>query len=218
MRILIVAFMCVFSIFMGQSAQASALIDAAGAGDVALVNRLLGEGAHIHDGDENGQTALHHAVSSGHMNVVRVLLANGADASLQDANNRSAFDLALEKDSASLVEAMLQSGLDPNTYNHHSIPFLSRAAMHNSLKSMELLIKYGADINAPEAIDSWTPLIFAARGMSPETGNVEAVRVLLAHGASVHVKDDAGETALDHAMGQSKNEVVVNLLKEAAGR
>ncbi len=218
MRTLIIAFMCFFSMLMGQSAQASALGEAARAGDVTLVNKLLGEGAQVHDGDENGQTALHHAVSSGHVNVVRVLLANGADASLQDENDRSAFDLALEKDNASLVEAMLQSDLDPNTYNHHSIPFLSRAAMHNSLKSMKLLIKYGADINAPERVDEWTPLIFAARGMSPDTGNVEAVRMLLAHGANVHTKDDAGKTALDHAMGKSKNEAVVNLLKQAAGK
>jgi ankyrin repeat protein len=55
------------------------LQQAAAAGDVAALRRLLAAGADLNQPDMNGFLALHHAAQRGHVVAVQLLLAAGAD-------------------------------------------------------------------------------------------------------------------------------------------
>ena len=54
------------------------LIDAAWAGRIEEVKRLLEQGVHVDDVDQDGHTALHAASHRGNVDVVTVLLEAGA--------------------------------------------------------------------------------------------------------------------------------------------
>jgi uncharacterized protein len=61
-----------------------ALIEAAGRNDVAMVRRLLKQGASVQAQDGQGRTALLSAVERNHVESVKLLIEAGADVNAQD--------------------------------------------------------------------------------------------------------------------------------------
>jgi len=53
--------------------------------------------------------------------------------------------------------------------------------------------------------------------LAADQGQAATVKILLAHGADVHVKDSTGMTALMHAT-QKDHTIVVNLLQQAGAK
>lgn len=75
---------------------ATALHDAALAGQRAVAAALLDAGAPIDARDSESQaTPLHRAASWGRVDVVKLLLERGADARLTDKSGHTALDLAV---------------------------------------------------------------------------------------------------------------------------
>jgi ankyrin repeat protein/beta-lactamase regulating signal transducer with metallopeptidase domain len=63
---------------------AQSLHEAAEAGNLELVKKLIAEGADVNVKDNEGQSALHYTVSKGHIEIARLLIAHGANVNLQD--------------------------------------------------------------------------------------------------------------------------------------
>jgi len=89
---------------------------------------------------------------------------------------------------------------------------LMAAASSDNPCATELLIKAGADVNTQKGEYGYTPLIMAIGSEKP--GNV---RVLLARGASVGLRDKLGETPLSIAKRQHEEEII-ELLTQAGAR
>jgi ankyrin repeat protein len=86
---------------------ATALHDAALAGQRAAAEALLKHGANIDARDsESGATPLHQAASWGRRGVVELLLARHADPSIKDKNGHTALDLAVANGQAEVAEVL----------------------------------------------------------------------------------------------------------------
>lgn len=85
-----------------------ALTQAARAGDVAAVRRLVAGGVPVDTRFYGGHTALMSAAAYGEVEVVRYLLAQGADPTLRDDEGRTALDRARDNGESAAV-AVLQA-------------------------------------------------------------------------------------------------------------
>jgi ankyrin repeat protein len=95
------------------SAQDSRLVDAAAAGDLAQVDRLLQAGASPEQVDSMGRTALLVATLSGRTDIVRRLVGAGANVNAAANNGDTPLAAAHRQGSAEILQ-LLQGSADAN--------------------------------------------------------------------------------------------------------
>lgn len=78
---------------------------------------------------------------------------------------------------------------------------LCQAIAKGDYETVKKMVEFGSDIN--QASNGMTPLMYAAR-----YNKVEIVKLLLANGAKLNLKDDKGFTALKHAQLSNATETV----------
>lgn len=197
---------------------------AASGGHLATLEVLIAANAPLNEQNQSGQTALFMAVAAGQVEVVDRLLLAGADANKSDAITPVAQ--AATQGPPGILAALLAAGADPNRAGAAAESPLTLAAKgRGGEKKVELLLKAGAKVmaegekttafhaalagDADAAVriiallleagapvdardeDARTPLHFAV-----PVKNIEAVRALVAGGASVHAVDKCGATPL----------------------
>jgi ankyrin repeat protein len=182
------------------------LIDAARAGNLQMVQFLLadGEKARIDQRDEDsGNTALMVAASYGYAQIVSVLLEAGAAIDLQNNYGHTALSMA-----ANIVDRHLLME------DRHRLP-------ENYVQTVDVLLKAKPIIDLRVGCDSQTALISSvdlsrkreARIIINESDKT-IVRMLLAAGAQVNVKDNWGDTALTCAKGLVFEGIIIRHLRE----
>lgn len=85
------------------------LINAAGFGDNALVEKLLSEGANINAVDPAGMTPIAKASAKGQRTTVLILLRKGADKQIRDKAGKAALDHASETGHESIANILRNS-------------------------------------------------------------------------------------------------------------
>ena len=152
------------------------------AGDVAVVEAMVAHGADITRRRSDGRTPYAVAELNGNRAVADWLLAHGASPELSEIDRLVA---ACSRGDRAAAEALLAKhpGLRNEITDDHYIAF-HQAAERGDVRALEAMLACGFDPNRPEAGIGKTVLHTAAMEGWPE-----AVRVLLAHGASVHVRD-----------------------------
>ncbi|CAM9600222.1 unnamed protein product [Heterosigma akashiwo] len=87
---------------------------AAGDGDLARVQELIGQGQSVDQHDENGYTPLHAAVSYGRMEVLAYLLSAGADVNTTDTDGDTPLHVC---ETVEVAQVLLQAGANPAARN-----------------------------------------------------------------------------------------------------
>lgn len=88
------------------------LVQAARAGDLALVTQLLDDGADPNAHDRNRNTALIFAARDGRLKIATLLIARGADVDWLDGENVTPLILASHKNHIALVRLLLARRAD----------------------------------------------------------------------------------------------------------
>jgi uncharacterized protein len=172
---------------------AGSLIDAACAGDVAEVERLVKLGIPVDGADGQGDTALNWAIHCCKPDVVRKLIELGAN--VNHLNHRANGRFA------------------PLIYTAWAFRGKNLSGTQEERNRMaRLLIQNGADVKYVMD-DGNTALHFAVRDRNPEL-----IHMLLAAGADANVKTHQGYTPLDIAKfpDYAPNEEVIRLLEKAS--
>jgi ankyrin repeat protein len=155
------------------------IFEAAAAGEVERVERLVANEAAVNGYSADGWTPLHLAAFFGHARIVELLLAHGAQAAAVSRNStgNTALHAALAGHHPFVAGLLLGAGSDVNAADAAGWRPLHLAAAHNSLDAMKTLIAQGADVTAANA-QGQTPLTLAQ-----EKNLREAAALLRRHGA-----------------------------------
>lgn len=209
-----------------------AIVEAAARGHKAITELLLAKGADINARGSYAITALLAASRVKSRETVEWLLAKGADVTARDAQGQGVLHTAGSRD---VAEALLAAGADKNARANDGSTPLFAAVQRDDRATAELLLAKGATPDAyslaalgrvaalirvldesglpKRTIEySRSPLELAAR-----SGEVEAVKVLLAHGADPN--ESGGRLsmrALHQAAAYGRTAVVKVLLAHGA--
>ena len=186
----------------------TALMTCARTGSVDAVDALLTHGANVNAKEElRGQTPLMWAIAEQHVDVVRVLIEHGADVHARSRSHKVLMDrgggtgyygkssseepvergentpllFAARQGSVECAELLVNAGADVNETAPEGVSVLVVAAHSGHRKLVAFLLEKGADINADKA--GYTALHAATL-----RGDLDMVKLLLAHGANPNVQ------------------------------
>jgi uncharacterized protein len=184
---------------------------AASRGDIATLQRILGEQSRMHAQSSaprqrkwrasvvnqvfaEGVTPLLAAASKGDTAAVMLILANGSDINTADMAGNTALMHAIENGHSSTIFALLEAGADPRTVNRGGASTLVQAATyHDDPKLVHYLLDHGVAANGGSEINE-TPLMAAAC-----YGHIETMKILLKFHVPVNAQSNEGLTALSEA-------------------
>jgi uncharacterized protein len=193
---------------------ASALMAAAQAGHVAVVQKLTAAGAPLDRRLEDGRSALELAIEHDHVDVVAWLLDHGAKA--QGPDRKPPILAAASNDSVNSIRLLIARGVDPNQLisvnETASISPLMMACVVKREAAMTALLDAGAKVNLVGKGGA------SALHMAGAAGSLGCAKLLLGRGATVDIRNDASGTPLRSAAESGSLEVLELLLARGADR
>lgn len=152
----------------------------------AVIQELVAQGAELNATmDKTGETSLHLAARYARADAAKRLLDAGADANAQDNTGRTPLHAAVAADALGVFQILLRNrATNLNARMHEGTTPLILAARLAIEGMVQDLISAEADINAADNSGK-TALHWAAA-----VNNVDAVNILLAHGANRDAQDD----------------------------
>eukprot|EP00747_Dinoflagellata_sp_TGD_P070561 gnl/TRDRNA2_/TRDRNA2_156647_c0_seq2.p1 gnl/TRDRNA2_/TRDRNA2_156647_c0~~gnl/TRDRNA2_/TRDRNA2_156647_c0_seq2.p1 ORF type:complete len:163 (-),score=26.47 gnl/TRDRNA2_/TRDRNA2_156647_c0_seq2:386-874(-) len=131
---------------------ASPLANAARAGDVTLLRRLLDERARVDDHDHTGgHTALHDASLEGHVGAIEALVGRRASALAVDRHGQGPLHWAALGGHTSGVKMLLENGALANKADDEGRVALHSAATGGHVVLVQHLLSRRANVSAMDA-------------------------------------------------------------------
>jgi ankyrin repeat protein len=189
----------------------TALMRAAAANEVLMVDSLLKNKADIERPDIDGMTSLHYAILGGSLVMMDKLIRQKANINLPMKNGMRPLSLAAGEGNKQLFTALLEAGAILAYLDKGGRSLLHLAAYGNRADIIQIILnsKKSPNIDAP-ASDGMTPLMVAIKHQ-----RMASVNTLLKKGASVKVMNSKDfTTALDLAY-KSKNDTLIELIQTA---
>lgn len=138
---------------------------------------------------------LHAAAATGDVAEVEHLIAAGERPDIQDSNSRTPLHVAAYRKHHAAARALLRLGANPNALDAQRYDVVTIAAVQNDIEMLTIALQGGANARNTTTPYDGTALISAA-----QLGHVEAVRLLIAHGAPLDHVNGRGWTALHEAV------------------
>jgi ankyrin repeat protein len=200
----------------GASEAQTGLLEAAGRGDLAAVNRLIAAKADLEQRDGQRQTPLLLAVTGNHVAVAKALLAAGASPNAQAANQDTPWLLAGASGRTEIIAAMLPFKPDLTIRNRYGGNALIPACERAHVETAKLLLTSGIDVNHVNNL-GWTCLLEIVILGDGGPRHREVAKLVLDAGANPNLADKDGVSPLAHARKRGQNEVA-KLIAAAGGR
>ena len=141
----------------------TALIEAAMAGHVRIVDFLIDHGSLLHATDAEHLSALHHAAKEGYLLVAKALLDRAAPIDISGPNGVTPLYLASWNPHANMVMLFLQRQANVNARDLFQRTALHVAASRGFTNICSLLLEYGAQVDSRDG-NCTTPLQLAVQG------------------------------------------------------
>lgn len=193
------------------------LIEYAEQGNTEEVKRLLKSGADINATGEGGRTAVLAATYHNQVETVDALIEAGADINIRDHNRNNVFLYAGAEGLLDILRLAIDAGADVTLTNRYGGTALIPAADRGHVEIVrELLTRTDVDIDHINNLN-WTALLEAIILGDGGENHQQIVKLLLKHGADVHLADGDGVTPLQHAQERGYQEIERILLDAVNG-
>ncbi|MFZ6847383.1 ankyrin repeat domain-containing protein [Undibacterium sp. RuRC25W] len=172
--------------------------------DAPTVQRLILDGADANSVEPlRGESALMIAMREKSTRVIDVLLSTrNIHLEARARNGDTALMLASFLGNASVVKKLVAAGAEVNQPGWAAIHY---AAAGGDIETLNFLLDNAAYIDS-ESPNKTTPLMLALR-----SGKYDAAQLLLNAGADIHLKNDAGMTAMDFAAETERKDLILLL-------
>ncbi|MGW5396808.1 ankyrin repeat domain-containing protein [Streptomyces sp. NPDC003952] len=175
------------------------LLAAADTGDADAVSAALAAGADIEAHDEHRRTPLLLASLGDHVAAAEVLVAAGADPDAQDDRDDSPWLVTGVTGSVRMMRTLLPARPDLTLRNRFGGIALIPAAERGHVDYVRALLREtDIDVDHVNRL-GWTALLEAVILGDGGRAHQEIVELLIAAGATPHLPDGDGVTALEHA-------------------
>ncbi len=191
------------------------LHDAALAGNLRQVKRLVAAGADVNARNEQNWTPVDAALLMDHNDVAQYLMENGGKSNPQaaDADGDTWLIGAAAADDKELAVALLEQGADPNHRNNLGRTALMYAAIEGQDDIAKALLQKNADPNIGDN-DGDTALHLA---IYMKAKGLNIVRLLLASKANPNAANELGDTPMHWAAAAGNIEAARLLISSGAG-
>jgi ankyrin repeat protein len=184
MRLLSVIVLLTLLFFVhGQAAGDPSLVVAARDGDLARVRALIAKRVSVNEPASDGSTALLWAADHANLEMTRALIAAGALVNAANKYGVTPLLQASRSGAAPVVQALVRAGADVKLTPTATETALMAAARTGSLDTVKMLLEAGAGVDAADAYQQQTPLMWAAA-----EGHAEVITTLVAAGADPNRK------------------------------
>ena len=178
--------------------------------DLAMIRKLLNDGANVNAPFGDGSTVLMGAAQAGQIEIVRALLAAGAAVSAQTLDGMTALLVGAQAGHTEIVRALLGAGAAVNARKADGGTALMDAAFGGHVEIVRLLLESQADPNITLANGSTALMAASVKGHN------DIVRALLQGSAQVNAGSNGGGTALMEAAYGGHAETIRILLAAGA--
>jgi ankyrin repeat protein len=203
----------------------TAVADAAKAGDLPEIRKLIKEHADVNGPAADGSSALLWAAFHSDAEMTKALLAAGAWVDTPNHYGVTPLLQASRNGDIEIMRALLEAGANPTRWHPEGETPLMAAARTGRVEPVQLLLSRGSLVNAVDPFQEETALMWASA-----EGHVEVVKALLAAGADPNLKahvstltdrkdadhPSGGFTALMFAARNGHADVVEALIKGGA--
>jgi len=190
---------------------------AAANGEVAEIEKLIGEGENPNLQDSRSRTPLLVAAFRKHYGAVEALLKRGANANARDMQGFDILTLAAVSNDMQLLKLALDNGADPRRVTGPLDGTALISAAHlGHVEIVRALIEAKAPLDNVNRM-GWTAVLIAVLLGNNSKGHIETVDLLVKAGADVDIKDKQGMTALAHARARGYQDMIT-ILQAATGR
>jgi ankyrin repeat protein len=193
------------------------LHDAAARGDVAEIEKLIGEGEKPNIQDARSRTPLHVAAFLRQYAAAGALLRLGADPNALDAERYDVITIAAVNNDPAMLKIALDGGGNARAVTSpYDGTALIAAAHRGHVEVVRTLIAAKAPLNHVNNL-GWTALLEAVVLGNGGTNHTAVVEALVKAGADVNLPDRRGTTALGHARARGYSQIA-RILENAGAR
>ena len=197
----------------------SALHQASQRGYVDIIQLILNYDADVDALDNDGSTPLHLAISEASLEAVQLLLKHGSNINIRNYMGQTALHRASQRGHLDIIQLILHHGADVDTVDndgstplHLAIPEVGLESFDVSLGSSE-----GSSEGSPGSSDvNLIANAFDFGASEIAEASLEAVRLLLEHGANVDLPNHMGQTVLHIASRYGDLGIIKRLLDHNA--
>lgn len=194
--------------------QKNALHWAASEGLPEAVEYFLDKGLDIEGKSKRGCTPLIFAADCGFSKVAELLLERGANLDSRSENGGNALIWSACHNHVDTAKVFLDKGVDINAVDNFGHSALFLAAHFGHLEMVNFLLEQGADAN----ILSNDPKGMTVMQAATCEAHPMVVQRLIDHGCDPEIKTARGDTALDMALMDRREEVIPVLLEALGGK
>ncbi len=160
----------------------------------------------VHGQNEHGETPLHIASNQGQIELVASLIERGAELNTSSNLGYTALHYAANRCYEEIVRMLINNGANVNSESNFGYTPLHYTVINGcGIKIAKILIDNGANVNSRNVFGN-TPLHCGVA-----LGKIEAVRLLIANGASLYLENESDCNAFQIARESGHAEVAATI-------